>query len=384
MKPSKRLILLVTIAMIAFAMVDNVRGLFVPSFKTTYGFSNTLIGWVMLLNSLAYAVASFFAGRLILKFNQKKILMLGTLISAVGILTIATGASKISFYIAIILMNVGIAFSGLAINTTIPKLNVKNHAVLMNFVHFLYGVGATFTQKSAGLLLKSGLHFKTIYLLILIIYVVVFLVAGMTKLPEEHAHENQNTSFTNGQKKLVAIISIALGLYAVAEIQTGNWLVDYGVNTFNMTENAVATFTASFFFIFSIGRLLGGFAVEKIGYMKSVFTCVFIAGTLYAIGLFLGLKGLWVIAISGVFFSITYPTVILSLQHYFKATTTKAAGLVVTISSAINMIFGLIIGRLADLVGINLAMYVLPISLFVSGCLFWYVYKNGEHLAKEA
>lgn len=383
MKPTKRLFILVALAMISFAMIDNVRGIFVPSFKSTYAFNNTQIGWVMLLNSLAYAIASFVAGRLIIKSNQKKVLMLGTAISCLGILSISLGQGALSFFLAMILMNVGIAFSGLSINTTIPKLKVKNHAVLMNFVHFLYGVGATLTQKSTGILLGRGLHFKSIYLMILVVYVAVFFIAGISKMPEEHSDSRKNVPFTEGQKKIVWMLSIALGLYVASEIQTGNWMVDYGVNTFQMTENAVSTFTASFFFIFSMGRLFGGFAVEKIGYMKSVSISVFIAGVLYTIGLVTGQVGLWIIAASGVFFAITYPTVILALKDYFGEATTKAAGLVVTISSVINMLIGLLIGKLADLLGIGFAMYSIPVSLFLCAMIFGYVALKGKAIASK-
>ncbi len=377
MKPSKRLLLLVTLAMISFAMIDNVRGIFVPTFKTTYTLTNTGIGWVLLISTFAYTLASFLAGKLITKYSQKSVLMAGTLLSTLGILSIVLIDSRFGFVLALILMNTGIAFSGLAINTTIPKLKVKNHAFLMNFVHFLYGVGATFTQRTGGYLLSINWSFKTIYLSIMVFYVLVFFIAGLTPMPSEHTEARTDKKFSKAQWRILWLMSIGLGLYVAAELQTGNWMVNYGVNAYGLTENAISRFTAAFFFVFSIGRLVGGFPANKFGYLKSVTYSIAIASVLYTLGLLLNTKGLWLISASGIFFSIAYPTGLLSLKLFFEDTISKAAGVVVTLSSAVNMVFGLLIGRLADLIGIRYAMFSIPLALFFCALLLGTVWLKG-------
>lgn len=377
------MIALVFVAMFSMAMLDNVRGVFVPSFKTAFHIQNTMIGWMLLASSLAYMAGSYIGGYAIKRFNQKKVLLAGAGIVMCGIITLVLTSHVIWFFTGMVLMNIGIALVGLSINTTIPTLKVKNHAVLMNSVHFLYGLGATFTQKSAGYLLTVGWQFKSIYLAILLFFALLMVITALTHLPEEDVSKKVSVKFSKGQKSVIWILSIGLGLYIAAEIQTANWLVNYAINTFKINENAAANYTAAFFMIFSLGRLVGGFAADKIGYLKSVVISVSIASVIYTAGLLAGLNGMWLIAVSGIFFSITYPTVILAIKDYFKDSVTQAAGLIITLSSGVNMLIGLFIGYIADLFGIHLAMFSIPLSLVLCAVLIGYVWWRGHEMIEK-
>jgi fucose permease len=378
MKPTKITMLLLLVAMIAMAMLDNVRGVFVPSFKLVYGIQNTGIGWMLLISSLCYMAGTYAAGYLIKATQQKTVLIGGATLTATGVVLIILSTNVFGLFTGMIVINTGIGAMGLSINTVIPLLKVKNPAVLMNFVHFLYGVGATITQKSAGALLSLNWSFKAIYLIIVGVFVALIIIATQAKLPQESHSDKQKEHFTKGQMKVLLVLSLALGLYIAGELQTANWLVNYLKVTFLVNENVASNFSATFFLVFSIGRLLGGYAVNKIGYMKSVYTSITIASVLYVVGLSSGLNGGWVIAFSGIFFSIAYPTVMLVIGTYIKRGVTQAAGIIITLSAGVNMLMGLLIGVAADFFSIRVAMYIMPTSLFVSAMLFYWVYRRAQ------
>ncbi len=383
MKPTKATYLVLVVAMIAMAILDNVRGVFVPSFKAAFSLNNTGIGWLFLISSLCYMISSFASGYIIKATHQKTVLIGGASIVSIGILTVALAPNVVFFFGAMLLINIGVAAMGLAINTAIPLMQVKNKAVLMNAVHFLYGVGATVTQKTTGTLLSINWTFKSIYIGIAVLFVLLILITWKAAIPEEPAHKKIKTHFNKGQKRVLALFSIALGLYVVGELQTGNWFINYLKTSYGVNENSAANFTTIFFLLFSIGRLLGGFVVVKIGYLRSVYISITIASVLYLIGLGMGYGGAWLIAVSGIFFAIAYPTAMLAISTLFKGSITQASGIVITFSAGVNMLVSLLVGVVADKINIYVAMYIMPICMLASAALFIYIAVKGQDLVKN-
>ena len=131
----------------------------------------------------------------------------------------------------------------------------------------------------------------------------------------------------------------------VVEFGAANWgglhLQDvYGLNP----ETTGATFVSVFYVLFTLSRLVGGLAVEKIGYLRSL--CVTIGGTIavYAIGFALGIRGVWVLPVSGLFIAVMWPTMLAVAMKAFGADAPNATSAVITISGAINGIMQMVIG----------------------------------------
>ncbi len=378
------LIIIVFATMLSISISENTKGIFVPVFKATFNINDANMGTAFLFISLAYVVGSYLAGHVIDMISRKKTMILGTFILILGTLMIASTKSVWLFYLSLALSNFGMAFMALAVNTLIPKLNVKSTAVIMNLVHFSYGLGATATHKSCGILLSKGFTYSQIYYMLLVLVAFVLILILFTKFKkEEQEKKSDKIKFHRGEKKLIIIMSIGLGLYVSAELQTGNWFVDYIMNTFSYNENSASNYSSMFFLFFASGRLLGGFVAEKFGYLRSVIISTSIATILYTIGLSLGVKGLLLISISGIFFSIVFPIVILSVNDYFKESLNRASGIIVTIASATNMAISFIFGNVSELIGIDKTMYMIPIFLLTSTILILMVKKKGYILIKK-
>lgn len=384
MKPNKRTYGLFIVAMLAMASIDNVRGVFVPSFKATYALSNANIGELFLMSSLIYMISSYFSGHAVSRWHHQIVLRFGAMITGLGVVVIAFSSSTLLFYAGMLALNVGIAAIALCVNTTVPLLDVKHKAVLMNGIHFLYGIGATLTQKSTGMLLGIGISFKSIYLGLGVLFVGLALITPWLPMVEKREDKREKRAYTASEKRILAIFSIALGLYVAAELQTANWLVNYLKTSYALNEAKAANVTAVFFLVFSLGRLGGGFVVQKIGYLKAIFMSLSIACVLYFAGLALGLTGAWLIAFSGVFFAVAYPTAMLAIADFFKNGVAQAASIIITASSGVNMLMGLLIGYIADWLNIKVAMYALPSALVVSVILFNWLYQQSKLQIEKA
>jgi len=372
--------------MILIAMGDNVRGVFIPSFKLDFSANNTEMGFMLVASSLGYIISTYIGGILCEKAGQKKVMVLGFSF-VIGALFILYMSPNFTILLAgMFLSNIGVSLLAISINTIIPVLAISFQAVLMNLTHFSYGVGATITQRTAGVLISKGIAWRSIYLIIAVLFLIVFLAFIPIKVPErERVKDDKKIDYKNiFSNKLIYFYMIALGLYVAAEMSTGNWFVNFMTEEYNYNENQSTYYTALFFGVFTVGRLLGGFVVERIGAIKSVLISSIVAFFMYTIGLVIGQSGIVIIAASGLFFSITFPTIVLTISRVFKKHSAYITGIVVTAASTISMLINLLIGWLNDLIGVYITYYTIPISLFIS-CIFIYlIYVNTRETLRTS
>lgn len=358
------LIFFIFLLMIMNAVAENIRGVLVPVFKLEFGVKDTNIGVFLFIGSLGYVIATFIGGLLCEKIGQKKVLLTGMIFMIISLIMFMKVDVFIGLLIGIFIMNLGLALTSIAINTLIPVLLLSFQALLMNVTHFCYGIGASIGPKVAGNLISKGVNWRNIYMYILFMFIILLIIFSFLKVPDVHK-SSENKDKGEVDKTLVVLYIIALGFYVCAELGTGSWLINYIKNVYAYNEATSATYLSIFFGMLTIGRLLGGAVVEKFGYINTIVKSLIIAFILYTIALLMGEKGLILISISGLFFSITFPTTVVSMSKVFTKDVSFITGIVLTSASAINMVMNVVIGRLNDTIGCKIAFYLIPISLFI-------------------
>ncbi len=357
------LIIITYISMFVMAISDSAKGIFVPTFREAFSVSDTAIGTFLLIQSLSFMIATFLGGPICDKIGEKKIIIMGMSIAAIGFCGTAFATSYIQLLVSYAISGFGVASMLLGMNLIIPLLKVSYAALLMNWLHSFYGIGSTVTQKLSGYLLYIGVSWRYIYMGYSALYVIVAIFYLFVEPPKHQISKTDGKSQTSFNKKLFILCSIALGFYISSEIQTANWLLNYLKVVEHLNTNSASTYIAIFFAIFSLGRIIGGFVVEKIGYLKSIIISSFLALITYTSGLILGGKFLFLLSFSGIFFSIVFPTFLIIIQNIFHQNPTKATSTICTIGSAICMFVGFLIGLFNDLIGTQLSMYLIPISI---------------------
>ncbi len=376
MKLNAKKMTLIVLSMVGVAMFDNIKGVFLPGFVSEFNTSYSMMGTLFLTCSLAYMAGSFLGGYGMSYFGKARTMQFAALLASASLATIVCYRSLNGLFIGFIGVGFATAVSAMVINTTIPNLDVKNHAWLMNFVHFLYGMGATLAVRFSGYLIARGWQYPMVYGIALAIFLAMFALSFWVHLPEEEDFKQKTLPFTATEKKMAIVFGVALGFYVIAELQTGAWLVNFIVAHFSFTENRASTYMSMFFLIFSLGRLLGGLVAHRFGLLRTVSVSVLLAAGLYAYGLLAGASGLIVIAVSGAFFSICFPTVLLSLKHYYPNKLNRASGFILSISVGINVLSNYVMGYLSDELGVYKAMFLIPLSLLVSAVSLVYIQRR--------
>jgi len=364
--------------MIIIAMGDNVRGVFIPQFKIEFKTQNTQMGIMLMICSLGYMTFTYFGGILCEIIGQKKVMLMGLILCILSLLGLYFSPSFPFLLIGLFVLNSGVALLAIGINTLIPILLIGFQATLMNLIHFFYGLGATITQRTAGWMLYKGVSWREIYLFLGIIFMVVFIGFLFVHVPKSEGIRTSNkikykAIFSN---KMLYFYIFALGLYVAAELGTGNWFINFMRGSYGFDENKSAFYSSLFFGVFTIGRLFGGFIIERFNHIKSVFLSLTLGFLLYLLGLLLKDVGVIFISISGIFFAIAFPTIVVTIRSVFPSNSSYITGIIITSASAMSMLVNLFLGWLNDIIGVYRAFYLIPISLLISIIFVYLIYKE--------
>lgn len=421
MKPNKLLYFMLAASMFLVATIDHTRGPLIPQFRVAFDMNASQIGLLFSFTSLLYVSGVYLVGKIISKVSYKPNLIFGLCSAILAFLVIYNFQNKSAFIVGMALSTFATAQLSILVNLCVPKLDIKNHTIIINLMHFMYGFSATITQKTMGWSLGMGMQYTQIYFYMSLLFLVFLPIAFFVKFEQSknsplelHEHDDDRLptlgadsdidSFAGMgeqcrekppvdvkykeevQKKLenynprteirltVAFIFI-MGMYIAGEAQTATWLYTYIVDVFQKSPGEATNFTSIFFMSLTFGRLFGGFAVEKIGHMKSVLILFCIASGLYFLGLLFGDVGLFLIAISGLFFSVIYPTLVLSYSKYFKDSI-KSSSIIISGASAVNMVINSVMGVLNDNIGIGYSMYFIPLCMGVAIVLMLMIKKK--------
>ena len=151
--------------------------------------------------------------------------------------------------------------------------------------------------------MSNGFTWRNIYLGISILFVILLIAFIFIKMPHTHKYSEGNkiNILHVLRNKVIYFYVLALGFYVFAEIATVSWMVNYIKDNYRYNSSKSAFYSVMFLVIFSIGRLVGGFVVEKLGYLKTTMGSLIIAVGLFTLGLVIGEKGLIIVSISGFF-----------------------------------------------------------------------------------
>lgn len=376
------------ISMIGMAMMDNVRGVFIPIFKSQFNINDIGISYMLTVSSIGYIISTYVGGSLCNRIGQKKVMILGLVETILALVILGFTYNYVTLLLAMFIFEIGIATISIAINTIIPLIFLTGQGIVMNLTHFCYGLGSAGAQRVSGKLLQDGMDFRYIYLFGAALFLIVFILFIFLKMPLCKANNGKDTNnkalFKN---KLIYMYILALGFYVFCEIGTSNWFVNLMENSYGFSKNKSAAYLSLFFAVFTVGRLFGGFVVEKVGYLKSISCAVFIAFVVYTSGLMLKTNGVLLISISGLFLSIIFPTMIISVSRTFKEMGAYATGIVVTGASSINMILNILVGYFNEYMkgffnseakGIYYAYYLLPLCILITLAFCYALYLKDK------
>lgn len=346
------------------AVFESSRGNFIPFFIEEFKINNTAISLILSLNTLGNIIGSYLAGEFCEKYGHKTVYIIGSVTSAIGVLIAPFTQNIFMLGLFNFIFGIGRSFISIGVDSMIPVLSVGFESILMNITHFMYGIGSFAGQSAYGKLLSQGMPWRTIYLNLGIFFIVSVILTLMVKTPGM-----QVTSEISFKRKelyknpLIYMFVIALTFGLIAEAVINTWFISYMRSSYSLTPADAAKYASIFFLTFALGRFFGGFILNRLGNSRGLKLFLFFAAMCILTGLWLKQAGLILIAVSGFFVSITFPTMMVIISSAFRKNSSFAIGLIVTISNILYVVIFNITGALNDLFGTYAAFYAAPASM---------------------
>ncbi|MCL2472775.1 MAG: MFS transporter [Treponema sp.] len=371
--------------MFLFGYIENIKGVTYPLIKAEFDVSYDQQGVMVSLLSLSYVLFCFIGGILISSFGVKKSFAAGYIIMIIGLAGAFFMPGFLHVSAALFLVSASFGLFEVSINALGTQVFTAKAALLMSLLHFFYGAGSSLSPRLSGVM-ASFMDWRNIYLLSIPLVLLFFIPSLFTAFPRQYGEgeaaklpadspvdsaagipvenpaENPTENPTDRNKArvtffgalktpMVWVFGIALGLMVTVETSSANWAGLYFQDVYHLDpKTSGAAFISNFFILFTISRLLGGFAIEKIGYMRSLFIAVLATLVIYILGFILGSNGINILPGLGLFVAILWPTTIAVAMGYFRedAPIMTSAMIVIggTLNSGIQFLIGLV-NRLA-------------------------------------
>ena len=140
----------------------------------------------------------------------------------------------------------------------------------------------------------------------------------------------------------------------MVELGIAAWIVEFLRQTKGFSITHSSLYLTLFFGFVMLGRLLGSFVVDRIGYLRSMVWAIIGATICIAVGVFGPPALAIVLSCAGLFLSIIFPTTVAAVSQLHAENTGTILGLLFTCAGVGGALGPWTIGIVSDLIGINL------------------------------
>ena len=372
------------VLMVGLGSNDSLRGIFSTIFQEHFSLTTTQLGLIVTASYIGNLVFLLVGGNLSTRFSKKRVLQVLILI---WMAALALFAFTSNYTVLLIGMALALGSSTL-LNTTMnlitPLLFATAPGFFVNFLFFTQEIGTSGSQYILGSHADGFAFWQHTNLVLLILGAVAFVLLLFCNVPEEAAASADAPAQKGGYDwRIIVPYVLVFGFYFIAEHGVMNWMVAYGVDGLGLPQASAAKYLSVFFGGMMIGRLCLSPLVDKLGALKSLAAFGGVSCVLYLIGSLGGAVTMPVWAISGLSFSILYPTLVMSIRLYFPAQQVSgAAGTILSIASLADILFNVGFGKLVDMAGYAVSIRVLPLSVLAFFIVFMLFTKFCKPMQK--
>lgn len=384
MKKSEQLYILILsfLGMIMVSVAFSYRGFLVPTFKSEFQIDNTRMGMAISVAQLASMAFAYYGGIYCMRIGQKRIIALGCFLVAISMGLLAVAHTWLMLLVSFCIMSSGTSLMVLGLNTILPMVTLFSQSILMNFVHGIFGLGSTASQKGLAWYLSGDMSWRLLF----IGTAAVFVLHGTLMLfaPGEPSAEHKAHKASLPYRKFSMLFIAALSFYVIGEFLLSSWIINYFQEGFSYTPAKAAFYSTLFFATFTLGRLGGGFVMNRVKRLQGIIICMVLAAISVLLGQLLEGPYFILIGVSGVFFSIVYPTAVTIANEVYDKEGPYFIGLSSTATAlgvfAVNLVFG----YLNDALGVIRTFYGVPACLVVSTAFFIWAAAERRKLPPKA
>ncbi|MEZ4636363.1 MAG: MFS transporter [Caldilineaceae bacterium] len=382
--PPARLIWLITFSgffsFFVFGFIDNLKGPTLPSVLRDMAFGYGQGGTILFGAYLGFVIATLLTGPLSDWMGNRTVLMLAGALIFVGILGFSTMDTFALLFATMLVIGLGMGSIEVGGNALIVDVHRHEQGRYLNLLATFHGVGSLIVPLYAAWLLETGVSWRQVFQWTLPLAGAMFLVFLL--LPAPPAKHESSGGFdwsavrSRGFSGPMIGYYVAIALYVSAELGIGAWLVEFLIQAKGMALTTASLLLSGFFGMLMLGRIVGSFVVERVGYLRSILLAAVGGLICLVIGVF-GPPALAIfVPLTGLFFSIIFPTITAAVSALHTKNTGTMLGLLFAAGGLGGALGPWSIGVAGDIVGIELGFALT--AVFCAGVIVMLAMLMGK------
>ena len=359
-------------AFFVFGFSDNLKGPALPALLQDLHFSYSMGGTILLGAYVGFMIATLSTGFLADVVGQKVVLIMAGICLALGVIGFSGFQEPLLLTLSMTVLGFGLGSVELGCNSLIVKMHSSDKGRYLNLMAVMHGMGSMIAPLYAGWLLVGNLSWRSIYrwdLILIILLIAIFSLLGFPKF-------EKNTSEKLDFKKIgktafrpqMLWYYAAITVYVCIELGIASWIVEFlqKERGFNVTNSTQAL--SIFFGLIMIGRFVGSFFIERLGYLKSIMISALCASACVGFALFGPLQFSFFLPVSGFFLSIIFPTITAAASDAHSENINTLLGLLFTFAGLGGILGPWLVGIFSDLGGLKFGFGLNMIFGMLTAC----------------
>jgi fucose permease len=386
-KPSKTTIFLLTagcfLSFFVFGFTDNLKGPTLPAMLAELNISYGTGGNIFFGEYLGFLIATLITGILADRFGLKSVIILAGVFLGIGVGGYSFFQSAILLSGSLFILGMGLGALELGPNAIIVSLHHERKGLYLNLMAVLHGLGSLVAPLFAGWLLSLTISWRVIYrwdLLLIALFVIIFIFLRFPKAEEKAQIDFRHIPQIAFKKDLPWFYA-AICFYVAAEIGMGSWLVTFLQETRSISVTASNQSLSLFFAMIMVGRLVGAFFVQRVGYLRSILFMSIGGSLCIAVGLLGPKETFFLLPMTGFFLSIIFPTITAAVSDTHTENGNTILGVLYTFAGLGGVIGPWFIGWGSDLFGLQIGFslnIVFMMILIISVAILTKRISNGQ------
>ncbi len=311
-----------------FGALDNLKGPTIPFIIKGLRINYALMGNILGLEYLGFFVATLLAGVIILRVGLKNTILAAVALLATGLAAAAGMPHYGVWLIAFILLGLGFGALEIAGSNLMVLTFPEHKGKMLNLLNAFHGFGSMLVPLYAGTLLAFQVSWRSVFGLCLIPLLLLGVYLSLIRFPKPESQQTEPLIRLAKTAFAPAMFwhYIAICFYVAAEIGVSAWIVEYATTVKGQPAFYSSVLLSVYFGLITGGRLLGSMIVDRVGHLKIVFWAMVGAVVSLSVGMFGPNPCVLFLAVTGLFFSIIFPTLTASFSNIARPRAAKYFG----------------------------------------------------------
>ncbi len=262
---------LVYLSFISLGLPDSMLGAVWPAMAAQLGQDLSALGLVSMLVTMGTVISSLLSSRLIRSIGTGRVMVLSVFLTSFALLLYSFAQS----YAVLCLLALPLGLGGGSVDAALNGFVARNYkASHMNWLHCMWGVGATLSPLIVGMNLRGAASWPGAYRTVSLLQGILFLVLFLS-LPLWLKAEKRDPLASSGSDGHVSIaralrapgLMTAMAAFACFvgfESVTGVWAASFLQGQKGFDTASAATFSSMYYFGTMLGRAVSGFIAIRV------------------------------------------------------------------------------------------------------------------------